>query len=72
METLLQQKLNQVANRFRSGRFAMWLLLFWTLLLVGKSLLLKPDFQFSSTFSALLAIFGIISSLFLIFEYALD
>lgn len=33
METLLKQKLAQVASRFQNGRFAMWLIVFWGMLL---------------------------------------
>jgi len=33
METLLKQKLAQVARRFQNGRFAMWLIVFWSMLL---------------------------------------
>lgn len=33
METILKQRLSQVARRFQNGRFAIWLIIFWGVLL---------------------------------------
>lgn len=48
METLLKQKLVQVARRFQSGRFAMWLVVFWVMLLAAVAVASTQGFRIHS------------------------